>query len=70
MHIIRYVCRDDGSPGVGTLAQGRVCPVAGLSGFADLLALDLDEARSRLDSADHEASLPLESVLRLPRPTG
>ncbi|MGI8948171.1 MAG: hypothetical protein ACR2FV_09415 [Ornithinimicrobium sp.] len=66
MHIIRYVRRDDGSPGLGTLAQGRVCPMAGLSGFADLLALDLDEARSRLDSADHEASLPLESVLTLP----
>ncbi len=66
MHIIRYVRRDDGSPGLGTLADGRVSPVPGLTGFADLLALDLDDARRRLDAADHEAALSLESVLTLP----
>lgn len=66
MHIIRFVRRDDGTPGLGTLAAGRVSPVAGLTGFADLLALDLDEARSRLAAAEHEGSLPLESVLTLP----
>lgn len=70
MHIIRHVHRDSGAPGLGTLEAGRVSPVAGLTGFADLLSLGLDEARARLEAADHAAAVPVESVMTLPPADG
>lgn len=70
MHIVRYVERDSGSSGLGTLDGGQVTPVDGLSGFADLLALDLDEARARLESAGTRPPLPLERILLLPPADG
>ncbi len=70
MHIIRHVHRDSGAPGLGTLEAGRVSPVAGLTGFADLLSLGLDEARARLEAADHTAAVPVESVMTLPPADG
>lgn len=70
MHIVRYVERDGGTPGLGTLDDGQVTPVDGLSGFADLLALDLDEARARLESSSTQPPLMLERVLLLPPADG
>lgn len=70
MHIVRYVERDGGPPALGVLDDGRVTPVDGLSGFADLLALDLDEARARLESAGSRPPLALERVLLLPPADG
>lgn len=70
MHIVRYVERDGGSPGLGVLEDGQVAPVDDLSGFADLLALDLDEARTRLESAGSRPPLGLERVLLLPPADG
>jgi 2-dehydro-3-deoxy-D-arabinonate dehydratase len=70
MHVIRYAERESGRLGVGTLEDGRVAPVAGLAGFADLLALDLSEARERMENADHSRSMPLEAVLTLPPADG
>lgn len=66
MHIIRYAERDSGRLGVGTLEDGHIAPVAGLTGFGDLLSLDLGEARSRLEGADRSRPLPLEAVVTLP----
>jgi 2-dehydro-3-deoxy-D-arabinonate dehydratase len=70
MHIVRYVERDGAAPRVGVLEDGHVRPVAGLSGFADLLSLDLGEARERVEGADRSASLPLDAVLTLPPADG
>lgn len=70
MHIIRYAERESGRLGVGTLVDGRVAPVPGLAGFADLLALDLSEARKLLEDADQSRSLPVEAVLSLPPADG
>lgn len=70
MHIIRYVHRDSGVLGLGTLEGGQVAPVAGLTGFADLLSLGLDEARTRLEGADQAAAVPVGSVMTLPPADG
>jgi 2-dehydro-3-deoxy-D-arabinonate dehydratase len=70
VHIIRYAHRDSGRLGIGSVSDGRIAPVPGLTGFADLLSLDLREARSRLEDADHSRSLPLEAVMTLPPADG
>jgi 2-dehydro-3-deoxy-D-arabinonate dehydratase len=70
MHIVRYVERAGGPTGLGTLDDGQVTPVDGLTGFADLLALDLDEARARLDKGGSRPALALERVLLLPPADG
>ena len=70
MHIVRYVERGSGRPGLGVLEGARVAPVNGVSGFADLLALDLDDARKEVESADTAAALPVEEVLLLPPADG
>lgn len=71
MHIVRYVERGSG-PAVrlGALADGRVAPAPGVDGFADLLALGLDEARQRLADVDLAASRALGDVVLLPPADG
>ena len=70
MHIVRYADRGSRRPQLGTVTDDRVAPVDGLGGFADLLALRLDDARERLDRADVGRSVPLADVVLLPPADG
>jgi 2-dehydro-3-deoxy-D-arabinonate dehydratase len=52
-HVVRYA--EGGTVRVGVLTDGRVRPIADLDSMAALLALPLEEARRRVETADGSA---------------
>lgn len=66
MHIVRYAEMDSRQVRVGTLQEGRVAPLKGVNGFADLLAHPVATARSLTEELDEGAARPLADVMLLP----
>lgn len=70
MHIVRYAERDTRRVRVGALRGGHVTPAATVDGFADLLALGLDDARECLADLDTARTRPVTDVVLLPPADG
>lgn len=70
MHIVRFIERSGSLPRIGVVEDDRVSPVSELSGFAELLSLDLVDARCCLERAERSRSLALETVVMLPPADG
>ena len=66
MHLVRYAERATWRTRVGVLGGGAVLPLAGVSGFAELLRLPVSKVRTLADSPVVADACALDAVLLLP----
>lgn len=67
MHIVRYADQRTRAVRIGTMQDGHVTPVEGVSSFAELLGMPLEKARDLAEQATVQAEgSPVDEVLLLP----